>query len=286
MAYEQAVELRDVSRSFGDFALRDVSFSLPRGCILGLVGENGAGKSTTIRLIMNTLRRDAGTITVLGQDNTAPAFRDVKEDIGVVLDEAYFPEVLTVRQVERIMAGTYRRWDSALFAGYLQRFGLPEKKAFRDFSRGMKMKLAIAVALSHSPRLLLLDEATSGLDPMIRDDILDLFAEFTRDEDHSILISSHILSDLEKLCDYIAFLHQGQLLFCEEKDRLLEEYGLVTCTEAQLEELPEGAVLGIRRSPYGAKALVRRSGVSGAFAAERCSIEDIILYLAKGERTA
>jgi ABC-2 type transport system ATP-binding protein len=286
MAYEQAVELRDVSRSFGDFALRDVSFSLPRGCILGLVGENGAGKSTTIRLIMNTLRRDAGTITVLGQDNTAPAFRDVKEDIGVVLDEAYFPEVLTVRQVERIMAGTYRRWDSALFAGYLQRFGLPEKKAFRDFSRGMKMKLAIAVALSHSPRLLLLDEATSGLDPMIRDDILDLFAEFTRDEDHSILISSHILSDLEKLCDYIAFLHQGQLLFCEEKDRLLEEYGLVTCTEAQLEELPEDAVLGIRRSPYGAKALVRRSGVSGAFAAERCSIEDIILYLAKGERTA
>jgi ABC-2 type transport system ATP-binding protein len=286
MAYEQAVELRDVSRSFGDFALRDVSFSLPRGCILGLVGENGAGKSTTIRLIMNTLRRDAGTITVLGQDNTAPAFRDVKEDIGVVLDEAYFPEVLTVRQVERIMAGTYRRWDSALFAGFLQRFGLPEKKAFRDFSRGMKMKLAIAVALSHSPRLLLLDEATSGLDPMIRDDILDLFAEFTRDEDHSILISSHILSDLEKLCDYIAFLHQGQLLFCEEKDRLLEEYGLVTCTEAQLEELPEDAVLGIRRSPYGAKALVRRSGVSGAFAAERCSIEDIILYLAKGERTA
>jgi ABC-2 type transport system ATP-binding protein len=286
MAYEQAVELRDVSRSFGDFALRDVSFSLPRGCILGLVGENGAGKSTTIRLIMNTLRRDAGTITVLGQDNTAPAFRDVKEDIGVVLDEAYFPEVLTVRQVERIMAGTYRRWDSALFAGYLQRFGLPEKKAFRDFSRGMKMKLAIAVALSHSPRLLLLDEATSGLDPMIRDDILDLFAEFTRDEDHSILISSHILSDLEKLCDYIAFLHQGQLLFCEEKDRLLEEYGVVTCTEAQLEELPEDAVLGIRRSPYGAKALVRRSGVSGAFAAERCSIEDIILYLAKGERTA
>jgi ABC-2 type transport system ATP-binding protein len=280
------VELRDVSRSFGDFALRDVSFSLPRGCILGLVGENGAGKSTTIRLIMNTLRRDAGTITVLGQDNTAPAFRDVKEDIGVVLDEAYFPEVLTVRQVERIMAGTYRRWDSALFAGFLQRFGLPEKKAFRDFSRGMKMKLAIAVALSHSPRLLLLDEATSGLDPMIRDDILDLFAEFTRDEDHSILISSHILSDLEKLCDYIAFLHQGQLLFCEEKDRLLEEYGLVTCTEAQLEELPEDAVLGIRRSPYGAKALVRRSGVSGAFAAERCSIEDIILYLAKGERTA
>lgn len=284
--FENAVELQGVSRSFGDFVLQDINLSLPRGCILGLVGENGAGKSTTLRLIMNTLRRDAGKIMVLGQDNTSPAFRDLKEDIGVVLDEAYFPEVLTIRQVARIMADTYRRWDAQAFAAYMKRFDLPENKAFKDFSRGMKMKLAIAVALSHQPQLLLLDEATSGLDPIIRDEILEIFADFTRDENHSILISSHILSDLEKLCDYIAFLHQGRLLFCEEKDRLLEEYGIVTCTEAQLQDLPEDAVLGIRRSPYGAKALVRRSAVSGAFETEHCSIEDMILYLAKGEKKA
>ena len=158
-----AIELRHVSRSFGDFALSDVSFELPSGCILGLMGENGAGKSTTLRLIMNTLRRDAGEIRVLGADNTGPAFREIKEDIGVVLDEAHFPEVLTVRELRRVLAGTYRNWDGEAFQGWLCRFDLPEKKAFKNFSRGMKMKLAIAAALSHRPKLLLLDEATASL---------------------------------------------------------------------------------------------------------------------------
>jgi len=283
---ENAIELRHVSRSLGDFALRDVSLTLPKGCILGLIGENGAGKSTTIRLIMNALHRDAGEITVLGQDNTAPEFLALKEDIGVVLDEAYFPETLTIRQVGEVLRRTYRSWDSALFAGYLERFQLPEKRAFKDFSRGMKMKLAIAAALSHRPRLLILDEATSGLDPIARDEILDIFTEFTRDEDHSILISSHILSDLEKICDYIAFLHQGRLLFCEEKDRLLDTYGVVTCTAEQLRDLPESAVVRVERGVYGVRALVLRGEVAPAFGAERASIEDIVLFLVKGEKPA
>lgn len=278
-----ALELRHVTRSFGDFTLSDVSFSLPSGCILGLIGENGAGKSTTIRLIMNALRRDAGEIFVLGQDNTAPGFQALKEDIGVVLDEAYFPEVLNARQVGAVLANTYRRWDAAEYDTYLHRFDLPEKKLFRDYSRGMKMKLAIAAALSHQPQLLILDEATSGLDPIVRDEILELFSEFTRDESHAVLLSSHITSDLEKICDYVAFLHKGQLLFCEEKDRLLEEYGIAAGSAQELAGLPEGAVLGREESRYGSRALVRRDAVPAALGMERPTLEDVILFLAKGE---
>lgn len=280
-----AIELRHVSRSFGDFALSDVSFELPSGCILGLMGENGAGKSTTLRLIMNTLRRDAGEIRVLGADNTGPAFREIKEDIGVVLDEAHFPEVLTVRELRRVLAGTYRNWDGEAFQGWLRRFDLPEKKAFKNFSRGMKMKLAIAAALSHRPKLLLLDEATAGLDPIVRDEILEVFAEFTRDEGHSILICSHIVSDLEKLCDYVAFLHQGRLLFCEEKDALLEQYGIFNDTAEQAEALMPEAIVSMETTPYGGvRALVRRELAPVGFQLEKPTIEDIILALVKGEK--
>ena len=195
-------------------------------------------------------------------DAASPEFRAVKEDVGVVLDEAYYPETLTAVQVGKVMAGTYRRWEQGTYEGFLRRFGLPEKKPFKDFSRGMKMKLAIAVALSHQPKLLILDEATSGLDPIVRDEVLEIFNEFTREEDHSILISSHILSDLEKLCDYIAFLHQGRLLFCDEKDQLLEAYGIFTGTAEQLESLREEAVMGREASGYGGvRALVRRDEV-------------------------
>lgn len=279
-----AIELQQVNCSFGDFAISDLSFRLPTGCILGLVGENGAGKSTTLRLIMNTQRRDSGSITVLGVDNTAPEFRQVKEDIGVVLDEAYFPEVLSVRELKTVLKNTYQNWEPETFQDYLDRFELPERKAFKHFSRGMKMKLAIAAALSHRPKLLLLDEATAGLDPIVRDEILEVFAEFTRVEDHSILICSHIVSDLEKLCDYVAFLHRGQLRFWEEKDGLIESYGLWSCTPAQLAELDPAAVAGREDSPYGVRALLRRELVPEGLELERPSLEDIILLQVKGEK--
>lgn len=222
-----AIELKGLIKEYPGFRLGSLDLALPSGSIMGLVGENGAGKSTTIKLIMNAIKRDAGSVSVLGVDNQSRAFSGIKEDIGVVLDEAYYPEVLNSRDVGCVMAKTYRHWEPDTYENYLQRFGLPQDKAFRDYSRGMKMKLAIAVALSHQAKLLILDEATSGLDPMVRDEILDIFNEYTRQEDRSILLSSHIVSDLEKICDYIAFLHKGQLLLCEEKDRLLEEYALV-----------------------------------------------------------
>ena len=281
-----AIKLSHINKSFGDFAIRDLNLTVPSGTICGLVGENGAGKSTTIRLLMGVLRPDSGTASVLGVDVSSPEFRDVKEDVGVVLDEAYFPESLNAVQVGKIMAATYRRWDQRLYDSYLKHFDLPEKKQFKDFSRGMRMKLAIAVALSHQPKLLVLDEATAGLDPIVRDEVLDIFNEFTREEDHSILISSHILSDLEKLCDYIAFIHQGNLLFCEEKDRLLEEYGIFTDSAEQLECLLPEAIVAREPNGYGGvRALIRRDLAPAGFQLEKPSVEDIVLFLVKGAKT-
>ena len=280
-----AIELSHVNKSFGDFAIRDLNLTVPSGTICGLVGENGAGKSTTIRLLMGALQPDSGTASVLGVDVSSPAFREVKEDVGVVLDEAYFPESLNALQVGKIMAATYRRWDQKLYDGYLKRFDLPEKKQFKDFSRGMRMKLAIAVALSHQPKLLVLDEATAGLDPIVRDEVLDIFNEFTREEDHSILISSHILSDLEKLCDYIAFIHKGDLLFCEEKDRLLEQYGIFEDSKENLDCLQPEAIAAREETRYGGvRALIKRDLAPAGFRLEKPTVEDIVLFLVKGAK--
>ena len=280
-----AIQLEHIQKTFGEFSLRDVSLTLPTGTICGLVGENGAGKSTLIHILTGALRPDGGTAATLGTDPFSPAFRETKEDIGVVLDEGCFPETLTAAQIGCVLSAAYRRWDKDTFAAYLDRFGLPEKTVFKDYSRGMKMKLSIAAALSHQARLLVLDEATSGLDPIVRDEILDLFSEFTRDESHSVLISSHILSDLEKLCDYIAFLHRGQLIFCEEKDALLERYGLFTGTAEQAEALRPEAVAAVSSLPYGTvRALVRRELVPTGFALEKPTVEDVILSLVKGVR--
>ena len=280
-----AIKLSHINKSFGDFAIRDLNLTVPSGTICGLVGENGAGKSTTIRLLMGVLRPDSGTASVLGVDVSSPEFRDVKEDVGVVLDEAYFPESLNAVQVGKIMAATYRRWDQGLYDGYLKRFDLPEQKQFKDFSRGMRMKLAIAVALSHQPKLLLLDEATAGLDPIVRDEVLDIFNEFTREEDHSILISSHILSDLEKLCDYIAFIHKGDLLFCEEKDQLLEQYGIFEDSRENLDCLQPEAIVAREESRYGGvRALVKRDLAPTGFRLEKPTVEDVVLSLVKGAK--
>ena len=282
---DNALELWHVSRRLGDFELRDVNLTLPKGCILGLVGENGAGKSTTIRLLTGELWPDSGTVSVLDAEPGSPDFRSVKERLGVVLDDAWFPEILNARQVGTMMAMTYESWDAELYESYLARFALPREKNFKDYSRGMRRKLAIAVALAHRPEVLLLDEATAGLDPIVRDEVLEIFREFSEAEDHAILISSHILSDLEKLCDYIAFLHQGKLLFCQEKDRLLETSGLFVGTRQQAEELAEDAVLAREDSGFGGvRAIVRRDAVPACLPLEKPTVEDIILAMVRKEQ--
>ena len=269
-----AIELHELEKHYRDFDLK-ISLNLPRGCILGLVGENGAGKSTTIRLLLGMTRPDGGSIRVLGREKAD------KDEIGVVLDEPAFPECLTARQVGKIMAGIFRRWDQGVYEGYLKKLSLPENKAFKEFSRGMKMKLSIAVALSHHSRLLVLDEPTSGLDPVVRDEVVELFADFAREEDHSVLISSHIVSDLEKLCDYVAFLHKGRLLLCREKDALREEYGLAQLSRKDFEALDPAAVAGSRSSPYGVSAVLRRDAAPAGLPLEPVSLEDLFVLMVK-----
>ncbi len=275
-----AIEIRGLTRSFGDFTLDNLNLILPQGCIMGLVGENGAGKSTTIKLILDMIRRDSGTVTILGRDNR-DSLELTKEDIGVVLDDVGISGCLTPRKVGKIMAHVFRNWDQSLYESYLVRFSLPEAKPFKDFSRGMKMKLAIAVALSHHPKLLILDEATSGLDPVVRDEIVEIFGEFTRQEDHAVLISSHIVSDLEKICDYIAFLHKGKLMLCEEKDVLQERYGILHCAKEQLQELDPDAIRGKKVTPYGVEALVRRDAVPAGMQLSAIDIEQLFIFMVK-----
>lgn len=276
-----AIEVQNLCKEYKGFRLDSVNLTLPSGCIMGLIGENGAGKSTLIKLIMGASCRDSGEIKVLGQDNRKD-FDQIKEDIGVVLSEPAFPEELSARQIQKIMRKTYRNWEDETFETYLEKLRLPQRKVFKTYSRGMKMKLAIAVALSHKAKLLILDEATAGLDPIVRDEILDIFFEFTRQEDHSILISSHIVSDLEKLCDYICFIHKGKILFTEEKDLLKEKYGVFQCTQKQLDELNPLAVKGVRRGEYGVEVLVERSLMPAETVLLQPSIEEIMVYAAKG----
>ena len=226
-----AIEIKGLTKRYKDFALEGLDLTLPMGCVLGLVGANGAGKSTTIRLIMDAMERDGGTVEVLGVDNKSQEFQKVKEEVGVVLDETCVPEFITARQLGKIMADTYRNWEQDAYERWLDKFQLPGNKKFKEYSRGMTMKLGIAAALSHRARLLLLDEATSGLDPMVREELLEVFADFAAQDGHAVLISSHIVSDLEKICDYVAFLEKGRLVLCEEKDVLLDRYGILKCGE-------------------------------------------------------
>ena len=275
-----ALEIKNLTKSYPGFTLDNLNLTLPSGCIMGLIGENGAGKSTTIKLILDMIHKDSGSITILGKDNT-DSIELTKEDIGVVMDEVGIPECLTVKQVGNVMQHTFRNWNDAEYARLVQKLALPDKKQFKELSRGMKMKLGIAIALSHNAKLLLLDEATSGLDPVVRDEVVEMFSDFTRDENHSILISSHIVSDLEKLCDYVAFLHKGKLLLCEEKDQLLAEYGLIHCTSEELQNLPVEAIKYKKENPYGIEAMVLRSAVPAGVNVSPISIEELFVFMVK-----
>lgn len=268
-----AIEINNLTKTYPGFKLDNLNLVLPTGCIMGLVGENGAGKSTTIKLILDMIQRESGTIQVLGGCT--------KEDIGVVPDEVGIPECLTAKQVGKVMKHTFTNWDEEQYSYLVKKLSLPTDKQFKDFSRGMKMKLGIAIAMSHRAKLLILDEPTSGLDPVVRDEVVEMFSEFTRDENHSILISSHIVSDLEKLCDYVAFLHKGKLLLCEEKDELLAKYGLIHCTNEELDKLPKEAVKYKKKNPYGVEVMALRSAVPEGVNISPISIEELFVFMVK-----
>ena len=281
-----ALEISHLTKDYGAFKLDDVSLTVPGGTIMGLIGENGAGKSTTIKCILNLIRRDEGTITVFGMDNLQQE-REVKEQTGVVLDEVLFHDMLRPRQVGKILSGLYPNWDEALFAHYLEKFGLTGKKTVKEFSRGMKMKLAIAAAFAAKPRLLILDEATSGLDPVVRDEILDEFLAFIQDEDHAILISSHITSDLEKVADYITYLHNGRVAVSGAKDELLDTYGKLVCSNTDLERVDQSLLAGKRVGQFGCEALVNDRHAFArrypALTVDPVTLEDIMVFTGKGD---
>lgn len=278
-----ALEIKDLTKSYKSFQLGPVNLTLPSGCIMGLIGENGAGKSTTIKLILDMIEKENGTIRIFEKDNQK-GLSKTKEDIGVVLNEPGYPECIRAGQLGKIMKYTYKQWDDKVFSELVKKLKIPEDTDFKDLSSGNKMKLGIAAAMSHHAKLLILDEATNGLDPVAREDVLDMLYEFTRDETHSILISSHIVSDLEKLCDYIAFIHNGKILLCEEKDRLLEKYGMIRCGEEELKRLDNEAVKGKKSTPYGIEAVVDRKKIPKDMEIGTVSIEDLFVFMIKGER--
>ena len=278
-----ALQLSHVTKHYKDFTLNRLSFTVPRGSIVGLIGENGAGKSTTINAILGLTRCDEGSIRIFDK----AANEADRNDLGVVFDGNSLPDTLTPRQLDRVFAGLYSRWDEQVYRDLLKRFSLPSDKKIKALSKGMKMKYAIAVALSHDARLLILDEATSGLDPIVRDEILDLFLDFIQDEDHAILVSSHITTDLEKVADYLVFLHEGNIVFAQAKDQLMESYGLLKCGPAQLETIDPEDILRCRRNEYECQVLVTdRARIARKYPqliVDPVSIDEIMLMYIKGE---
>lgn len=295
---KSAISVKNLTKRYKDFQLNNISFEIPEGSIVGFVGENGAGKSTTMKAILGLMPVEAGEIKLLGHEmkygDKAASF---KEQIGVVFDECNFPIDLKVRNIRKIMQKVYRTWEDEKFESCLNKFHLPEDKKVRELSKGMKMKLSIAVALSHDSRLLLLDEATSGLDPVIRDEILDILREFVEDEGRTIFISSHITSDIEKVSDYIMMIHKGELLFQKNKDELLYKYGIVRGSMEQMNLIPDELIAGRADSEFGSSVLIKDKEVlldSGFMekakdldgnkpVIDRAGIEDILLYIVKAK---
>lgn len=283
---ENAIEIRNLSKEYRDFSLKNLSLNVPRGTVLGLIGENGAGKSTLIQSMLGLIKAEYEKIELLGKQLRNQE-KEIKEDIAVIFDVSHYNPEYTPAFIGKMLKKVYRNWDMEKYDAYLSRFGLPSDKKLKKFSKGMKMKLEFAIAFSHKPRLLILDEATSGLDPVFRDEILELIRKFTEEEDHTVVISSHITSDLDKVADYIAFLHEGKLQFVKSYDELQNDYGVLHCGKDFFESLREEDIVSFKKEPYEYKVLVRnRNGILSVFPdleMEKASVEDIMLMYVKGE---
>lgn len=278
---ENAIEIRNLNKCYKDFELKDVTFNVPSGQVTGFIGQNGAGKSTTIKAILNMLKTDSGEIKVFGADNLKEEF-DIKEDVGVVFDDIGFHPNLKPKHISKILKGMYKNWDSEVFFDYLDKLGLPRNKKVKDYSRGMQMKLQIATALSHHAKLLIMDEPTGGLDPIVRNEILDIFMEFIQDSEHTVFLSSHIITDLERIADNIVFIHKGQILLAENKDLVAERHGILKCSKEEFTMVDEEDVIGYRKSSFGIEALVGdlekcQAKYKGMFC-EKTSLEEIMLF--------
>lgn len=284
---DNILEIKNLTKEYPGFKLDNISFNIPKGSIMGLIGENGAGKTTTIKLILNIISKDKGKIKIFDKDNILKEI-EVKEDIGVVLDDSFLSLYLSVTDINKIMKNFYNNWDSDLYFSYLKQFDLDNKKIIKDFSSGMKMKLKIAIALAHHPKLLILDEPTSGLDPIFRNELLDIFRDFVSDDEHSILFSTHITSDLEHVADYITFIHQGKIIFSLDKDVLTDEFGLVKCNSKDFSKFAKEDYIKYQKLNYHYRVLVKnRKSFKAKYdikTIDKPSLEDIMLTFIKGDR--
>lgn len=284
---ENILEIKNLCKKYDGFELKNINIELPKGMIMGLIGENGAGKTTTIRAILNLLNNTSGGIKIFGLDNKE-CEKQIKEDIGVVLDDSFFSDNMNPKDINKIMRNIYKNWDESAYIKYLDEFKLPSNQNIKEYSSGMKMKLKLAVALSHKAKLLILDEPTSGLDPIARNEILDVFQEFIQDENNSILVSSHITSDLEHIANYITFISDGNIIFCKSKDELLDNYGIVKCSEEQFEEIDQKDYINFKKNKYEYELLIedrmefkRKYDIQ---IIDKPSIEDIMLIYIKGDK--
>ncbi len=280
------LEVKNVNKSYDNFALKDISFSLPKGMIMGLIGENGAGKTTTIKIILNLIKKYQGNVQIFGLDNSQNE-KEIKEDVGVVLDDSFFPDILTAKDINIIMKGIYQNWDSNLYNTYLTKFNLPNNKQIKNFSKGMRKKLEIATSLAHHPKLLILDEPTSGLDPVARSEIIDIFQEFIQNSECSILFSTHITSDLEHIADYITFINNGHIVLSETKDEILEQYALVKCRKDEFEKINKNDYLKYKKNVYDYEVLIANKNEFkkkyDIKVIDKITLDDLMVLMIKGE---
>ena len=279
--YENAIVINGLTKKYDGFTLDNVSFSVPKGSIMGFIGQNGAGKTTTIKALLNVIKPDSGTIEMLGMDNSTHEY-EIKEHIAAVFDEIPFHDSFTADALSMMFKGLYSAWDEETYNNYLDRFGLPRKKKLGKFSKGMKMKLQIATALSHGAKLLIMDEATTGLDPVVRNEILDIFREYLQDDENSILMSSHITSDLEKIADCVTFIDKGKILLTGYKDEILDSHGVIKCTKDDLAKIDRADFISARINDFGAEVMVAdraeaKRKYSGMII-EKTTLEEIMLF--------
>lgn len=286
---ENAIEIKNLSKTYQDFRLQELNLSIPAGTVMGLIGANGAGKSTLINSLLGLQKSDYESIHILGMDLKTQE-KEIKEEIGVIFDVTHYNLEFTPVFIGKVLSKIYKNWDMATYKNYLEKFHLPINKKLKKYSKGMKMKLEFAIALSHSPKLLILDEATSGLDPLFRDEVLDIIREYTEDENHTVLLSSHITSDLDKIADYIAFIHEGRLLFVKTYDEIQENYGIINCGKEVFETLSTEDIISYRKEAYGYKVMIQNKQqlrkIFRDLEIENTSIEDLMLFYVKGEKLA
>lgn len=282
---EDSLIIRDLCKNYNNFCLNHVNLTIKKGTIMGFIGENGAGKSTTIKAMLNIIQKDKGSVTLLGKSMEEETEEiQAKEEIGVVMDQSHFHDAFKVKDINMIMSRTYRNWDKQLFYHYIEQFHIPKEKTMKEYSRGMTMKMGIAAALAHHPKMLILDEATSGLDPIVRNEILDLFLEYIQDEEHSILISSHITSDLERICDYITFIHNGTILLSQDKDEMIQTHRILKCSKEELKKISQKEIVRIKETAFGCEVLVHSNQLEQYrdFVMDIPTLEDIMLFYVKG----